>query len=246
MDGGTMKRSIIGALGALVGLTLAGCATTLPPTTIAVSDSGVFQPSVRVGWSISKVPGAPSDPQSSHGIEIGAMRASGDDTQSLAAGQGPVRIGGTTFNPGQTLRYEADLTYYDVTYRFRRFFGDGSFGIEALAGLAHAILDLTVSSATQRASESRSSTGIQGGVGGIWRLRPGTSLQARYTWFGSGDYDDSTTASSVEFSAAQALGRNIVVRGGYAVTKAKSERDYSLSRIEVELSGPLLRLELQF
>ena len=242
-----MNLSYIGVLGALVGLTLAGCGTTaIPTTTIDISDRGAFQPSLRVGWNISKVPGAPSDPQSSHGIEIGAMRTSGDDTQDLATGQSPVIFGGTTFNPAQTLRHETDLTYYDVTYRFRRFFGDGSFGIEALAGLAQAILDLTVSSATQRASESLSTTGFQFGVGGIWRLRPGTSLQARYTWFGSSKYYEDTTVSSVEFSAAQALGHNLVVRGGYAYTKVYSERVDFFSDIKVKLSGPTLRLELQF
>jgi len=242
-----VNLSNIGVLGALVGLTLAGCGTTaIPTTTIDISDRGAFQPSLRVGWNISKVPGAPSDPQSSHGIEIGAMRTSGDDTQDLATGQSPVIFGGTTFNPAQTLRHETDLTYYDVTYRFRRFFGDGSFGIEALAGLAQAFLDLTVSSATQRASESLSTTGFQFGVGGIWRLRPGTSLQARYTWFGSSKYYEDTTVSSVEFSAAQALGHNLVVRGGYAYTKVYSERVDFFSDIKVKLSGPTLRLELQF
>ena len=242
-----MNLSNIGVLGALVGLTLAGCGTTaIPTTTIDISDRGAFQPSLRVGWNISKVPGAPSDPQSSHGIEIGAMRTSGDDTQDLATGQSPVIFGGTTFNPAQTLRHETDLTYYDVTYRFRRFFGDGSFGIEALAGLAQAILDLTVSSATQRASENLSTTGFQLGVGGIWRLRPGTGLQARYTWFGSSKYYEDTTVSSVEFSAAQALGHNLVVRGGYAYTKVYSERVDFFSDIKVKLSGPTLRLELQF
>jgi len=242
-----VNLSNISVLGALVGLTLAGCGTTaIPTTTIDISDRGAFQPSLRVGWNISKVPGAPSDPQSSHGIEIGAMRTSGDDTQDLATGQSPVIFGGTTFNPAQTLRHETDLTYYEVTYRFRRFFGDGSFGIEALAGLAQAILDLTVSSATQRASESLSTTGFQFGVGGIWRLRPGTSLQARYTWFGSSKYYEDTTVSSVEFSAAQALGHNLVVRGGYAYTKVYSERVDFFSDIKVKLSGPTLRLELQF
>ena len=242
-----MNLSYIGVLGALVGLTLAGCGTTaIPTTTIDISDRGAFQPSLRVGWNISKVPGAPSDPQSSHGIEIGAMRTSGDDTQDLATGQSPVIFGGTTFNPAQTLRHETDLRYYDVTYRFHRFFGDGSFGIEALAGLAQAILDLTVSSATQRASESLSTTGFQFGVGGIWRLRPGTSLQARYTWFGSSKYYEDTTVSSLEFSAAQALGHNLVVRGGYAYTKVYSERVDFFSDIKVKLSGPTLRLELQF
>jgi len=242
-----VNLSNIGVLGALVGLTLAGCGTTaIPTTTIDISDRGAFQPSLRVGWNISKVPGAPSDPQSSHGIEIGAMRTSGDDTQDLATGQSPVIFGGTTFNPAQTLRHETDLTYYDVTYRFRRFFGDGSFGIEALAGLAQAILDLTVSSATQRASENLSTTGFQLGVGGIWRLRPGTGLQARYTWFGSSKYYEDTTVSSLEFSAAQALGHNLVVRGGYAYTKVYSERVDFFSDIKVKLSGPTLRLELQF
>lgn len=230
---------------ALLLVALGGC-TSIPATTININDSGVVQPSVRVGWNIGHATGAPSDPQAGHGIEIGAMRASTDDTQDLASGAAPVRFGGTTFVPPQTLRHEADFALYDVSYRFRLFSTDRAFGLEVLAGLAYAAFDLTVSSALQRASESESSIGALGAIGALWRLRPGTTLQLRGSWFASGESDGVTTATSVEATAAQALGSHVVVRGGYAYTSAESDRDGPDSKISLRFSGPLLRLELQF
>ena len=236
---------------ALLLLALGGC-TSVPATSISVDDSGVFQPSVRVGWNLgrSSSKGTPSDPGSGdtlgHGIEFGATRASSEDTQSLVAGQAPVRFGGTVFLPGQTLRHDADFALYDVSYRFRLFSADRAIGMEVTAGVAYADLDLTVSSPNQRAQESLSSVGLRYGIAGIWRLRPGTQLQARLTGFYSGDYHDVTTAYSSELSLGQALGSNVVVRGGYAYTSADSGRDSPDSKISLRISGPLLRLELQF
>jgi hypothetical protein len=224
----------------------------MPATTINVNDSGVVQPSVRVGWNLgsSRSKGAPSDPGSGHthghGIEFGATRASSEDTQSLAVGQSPVRFGGTVFLPGQTLRHEADFAVYDVSYRFRLFSADRAIGMEVTAGVAYADLGLTVSSSSQRAKESLSSMGVRYGIAGIGRLRPGTQLHARVTGFYSGDYHDITTAYSSELSVGQALGSNVVVRGGYAYTSAESDRDGPDSKISLRFSGPLLRLELQF
>jgi hypothetical protein len=234
-----------GAVGILLAVALGGC-SSIPATTINVNSGGVVQPSIRVGWNLGGAKGAPSDPQAGHGIEIGAMRASTDDTQDLSAGQAPVRFGGVTFVPPQTLRNEVDFAVYDVSYRLRLFSADRAVGLEVLAGLAYASFDLTVSSALQRASDRESSLGVQGGIGVLWRVHPGTTLQLRGSWFGSGEGDGVTTASSVEASAAQALGSNVVVRAGYGYTSAESDRESPDSRISFRFSGPLLRLELQF
>ena len=241
------------ASGALLLVALAGCASTPPPaTSININESGVFLPSFRVGWNLGSYSSkaTPSDPGSGHtvghGIEFGATRASTEDTQSLAAGQAPVRFGGTTFLPGQTLQHDADFAIYDVSYRFRLFSADRVLGMEVTAGAAYVDLDLKISSASQRARESLSSVGLRYGIAGIWRLRPGTQLQARFTGFYSGDYHDVTTAYTSELSIGQALGNNVIVRGGYAYTSAESDRDLPDSRINLRFSGPLLRLELQF
>jgi hypothetical protein len=224
----------------------------MPATAINVNESGVFQPSLRVGWNFGShdAKERPSDPGSGpafrHGIEFGATRASSEDTQNLVAGQAPVRFGGTTFLPAQTLRHEADFTVYDVSYRFRQFSTDRALGMEVTAGLARSDLDLTVSSATQRARENLVSVGVRYGIAGIWRMRPGTHLQARFTGYYSGDYSDVTTAYTYELLLGQALGSNFVVRGGYAYTSAESDRSSPDSRIQLRIDGPLLRLELQF
>ena len=130
-----------------------------------------------------------------------------------------------------------------MSYRWRRFFDEGAFGIEALGGVGYADLDFTVRSATQRANEDLSSVGLAVGLGALWRLRPGTSLQGRVTAFGGGDV---SSADRVELFLVQALGRNAAVRAGYASWKIKFDRGDAVSKVEVNFSGPALGLDVMF
>ncbi len=227
----------------LATLELGGCFTLPPPTTIQASDDGVFQPVGRLTVNLSRLQGAPSEPQSGHAIELGVTKASGGGSQTLSSGQQPVVFGSRTFSPPQQLKYDFDFTYADVSYRWRRFFRDGAFGIEALGGVGYADLDFTVRSATQRASEDLSSLGLALGVGALWRLRPGTSLQGRVTAFGGGDV---SSASRIELFLVQALGRNAALRAGYAAWKVESDRGDAVSKVEVNFSGPALGLDVMF
>lgn len=230
---------------------LAGCAG---PTTsdINLTDRSSFVPSARLSVDIPPRAESPSEPHSAHGIELGLSGGSGDDTQNLAPGQRPVVFGGQTFNAPSQLSHEFDFRFVELAYRYRRFFGAGDFGIEALGGLAYADLDLTIASATQRASENLGNRGIVGGFGIIWRFRPGTSLQSRITLFGSGENEGVTAASRFDAYVAQALGRNAALRAGFAAWNIRSEREAddistsSKSPIRVRFSGPALGLDLMF
>lgn len=239
---------------ALLAAALAGCASDTT-SGITATDRGVFIPSGRAAVDITPKGETPSHPHSGHGIELGISAGSGDDTQALAAGALPVVFGGQTFSTSVpvTLAHDFDFRFYELAYRYRKFFGASQeFGIEALGGLAYADLDLTVSAPGQRASESLQSGGIVGGFGIVWKFRPSTSLQSRVTFFGSGDEEGVSYASRLDVYVAQAIGRHAALRAGFAGWNVRSERDYydistsNQSTIRVRFSGPAIGLDLMF
>jgi hypothetical protein len=231
----------------LLATTLAGCFSfgSPPPSSIEASDSGVFVPAIRASVDIPQGRDVPSQAHNGHAIEIGWSSGSGGDRQTIGAGQRPVQFAGQTFSAPAQLTHDFDYRFFEVGYRFRHFFG-GDFGIEALAGLAHASLDLTVASASQRASESLDSGGLTAGFGLMGRLRPGTSVQGRATFFG-GSNSSVSNAQRFELYLVQSLWRHAALRAGYVAWNVESEReDTGLSPIKVKFSGPSLGLDLAF
>lgn len=232
---------------------LAGCSTGLTTSRLDVTDHTTLVPSVRVAVDIRGQEGARSEPHTSHAVELGLAGSRGNDRQELASGDKPVVFGGQRFDSPQQLRSEFDFRYAELAYRYRHFFGSSrAFGVEGLAGLAWAGLKVTVSGATQRASESLSDGGIVLGVGGIWRFRPTTSLQARLAVFSSGSTEGVTSASRFDLFVAQALGRNTAVRAGLTSWGVNSRREADddsnslKSPIRVRFSGVALGLDMMF
>jgi hypothetical protein len=133
-------------------------------------------------------------PHTGHGIEIGISGASVDDKQTLGAGDTPVVFGGRIFGAGE-LRHELDWRFLEIAYRYRHFFGNRTFGIEALGGLGIAELEVTTGSAAQSASDKLSNGGLIAGFGIVWNFLPRTSLQSRITLFGSGSTEGVTGAA---------------------------------------------------
>lgn len=233
----------------VVGLVLlAGCVTDT--TDIAIRDNGVFLPSGRISIDIAPEVSAPAVPHSGHALELGAGGGRGSDKQQLVSGNDPVIFGGRTFNGPAVLEHEFRFHFLEAAYRFRRFFGTSQkFGFEALGGLAHAELDLKVSSPAQSAREEVNSGGIVGGIGLILKLRPTTSLQSRLSLFASGDEGGISDARRVEVHLAQAIGRHASLRAGFADWRVNSEREYddaTRSPIRARFSGFALGLDLMF
>jgi hypothetical protein len=238
----------MGRLIALALVLLTGC--SLGTTNIFVRDNSVFLPSGRMSIDISPEVKNPSVPHTGHALELGASGGRGSDHQQLVAGDDPVVFGGATFNAPAVLEHEFKFHFLEAAYRFRKFFGASQrFGIEALAGLARAELDLTVSSPAQGAREEVGSGGIVGGFGLVFKFRPTTSLQSRLSVFASGDEGGVTNARRVEVYLAQALGRHASVRAGFADWSLDSERDYdgaTRSPIRADFSGFAAGLDLMF
>jgi hypothetical protein len=236
----------------LAAAALAACSST-NTTDVRIRDSGQFIPSARMSIDIpTQSAVAPSRPHTGHAIEFGATGGKAEDTQSLAAGNQPVVFGGQTFPSPNSLSNEAEFRYFELAYRYRKFFGEGTFGIEALGGLGYADMDVTVASAAQRASENLGNAGIVGGFGLVWRFLPATSLQTRWTLFLSGKEEGVSSASRWDIYLAQALGSHAAIRVGLAAWGVDSRReaaDVSTSNnspIRVRMSGPAIGLDVMF
>jgi hypothetical protein len=228
------------------------CGAALAQSDLEAFDRGVLVPSIRLGVDISPRGERPAAPHSGHGIELGFSGSSGEDTQTVGAGVAPVVFGGRTFFGPTELRHEFDFRFAEVAYRYRHFFGGGTFGIEALGGLGWAELDLTTSSPLATANDKLSNAGIVGAFGIIWKFLPDTSLQSRITLFGSGESEGVTGAGRLDVHIAHALTRNIGLRGGlvawgFGSIRADDDDTSSFnSRIRAGFSGLSLGLDIAF
>ena len=84
-------------------------------------------------------------------------------------------------------------------------------------------------------------------MGGLWRLRPQTSLHARYL-LGKGvsSYTDDVSLDRLELAVVQTLSKNIGARLGYMVwdvTVAPAEPN---SELHMRFRGPMLGIDFTF
>ena len=220
---------------------------------IEAVDRGIVIPSLRFSFDIAGEvgPQGPAVPHSGHGIEIGLTGGSGEDSQSLSGGEF-VRFGNRTFTGSTTLEHEFDFRFFELAYRYRRFFGSGVFGIEALGGLGFAEVDFTTRSPTASASEKMSSGGILGAFGIIWKFHPSAYLQPRLTLFASGEEEGVSAAARLDVQVAWAFARNVALRGGltsWAFTSSRVEGNDSNSlnsRVTAAASGVSIGLDVAF
>ena len=220
---------------------VAGCTST--GTAIEVDQSGRFVPTARVSISMPKT-SSPSDPQDGTAIELGIAGVKGRSTQTLGGGQ-RVELGDRTFNGPVTLENEARATLVDGALRWRRFTEGRGLGIELLGGVGYVNADFAATGGGQRGSESFNSLGLVGGIGGIWRLAPSTSVQARYSLFLTGGWFDETDVQRIDLALVQALGRNFALRAGWQAWAIESKH-VGRSEISARLRGPSLGMEISF
>ena len=232
---------LIAGLASIVVLT--GCVTTSP---IVADDPHVFLPSFRVGISLDDGKPASPEPGTGRAIEFGFVKAKGSGSQTLAAGQSPIVLNNTTFAAPQQIRNDFDLDYADISFRWRKFFGERSLGLEVRGGIGRAALGLTASSPVQQASEHFGTYGPQGGVALVWRMRPGISLHLRASGFVSDSDTGINDLARYEIFVAQSLGDHLAVRAGYARWNISGAGGADQSDFRLTLSGPVLDLGLDF
>lgn len=225
-------------------LTLAGCSGSQiipsPTRPLRAVDNGVSLPTLRLGHTFNADSQAPTL-QSGHGMEVNLSQTSGRDNQFIDAGQDVRAVDSEIFFGPQRIEHEFNFDFYDASYRWRYF--DGNFGWEGLAGLSHTSLQLQATSATQRAAETLSSYGAALGLGGIWRLRPATSLQARYTTFEP--IGNELDAERFEVFVVWTFTPKVAIRAGYATWNVSARQD-SPREIDMDFSGPSLGFDFEF
>lgn len=235
----TSTRSIAMAL--LAACVLAGCAS--PKTTIQVDDNAVALPTMRAVIPFRQPDESDVILHTGSALEMAYTSGKGRDTQELWPGQDPVVLGSTTFVAPQSLTNDFKFRYFDVMYRWRLVHASGAYGLELLAGGGHLRSRLTVTSTTQRATDELYAFAGGLGLGGLWQLRPGTLLQARYLSLGGiGDFDDMTR---FEAFLVQALGRHAAARIGYGYWKFRADPSH-ISGLRLTASGPTFGLDLSF
>lgn len=223
-------------------IAMGGCAST---TRIEARDSRIVLPSVKASLNFGKGTDTPSNPQDGHAVEFEALRAKGSAAQSLAPGQSSIVLDGKTFVAPEQLHHDFRFDYADISWRWRRFFGGGDLGLEVLAGVAVAEVEINTASPTLQASQGFHTRGAQGGVGLIWRAQPGTSLALRAREFAS-LLTGVGRAGLAEVSLTQALGRNVSVRLGYARWEVEGQELSNSSAFRLRFSGPSLQLQFDF
>lgn len=221
-------------LGLIATLALGGCLSTVP---IKAEDNRVFIPALRAGINLDGDKQDASEPQTGRAFELGLAKAKGSGNQSIGSNQEQLIFNYTAFTGPQLLRNDFDFTFVNISWRWRKFFREGSLGMELLGGVGVTSLGLTVSSSTQRASGSFDTAGGQGGVGLILRLRERASLQARVSAFVSGDDQGVTSIGRYEFFYAHALDKNLTLRAGYAGWALRGSSGASMSNFQLGFSG---------
>jgi hypothetical protein len=230
----------------LAAAALAGCCCAPQPsyTKAEVEDHSVFLPSLRVVVPFSRQDRSGLEPQTGHALEARLTRVDGSGSQNLGSGS-PIVIGDATYNAPANLKYDFDLANAEVAYRYRHLWRSG--GVEGLVGIGYNRLRVAAAAPGLSSVYTDEALGPVLSVGGLWRLRPGTSVQGRVAaWYGNafgGWYSDLLRA---EIFYVQALGRNVALRAGYAAWQVDVDRDGKDSDIRLRFSGPALGLDLMF
>src|SRR3989442_6257108 len=210
-DGRTMSRALA-CCTALAAVLAAGC--TSAGTAIDIGDHRVFVPSARI--SIGTRGEMASDPQPGGALELGASYASGRSQQSLSAGQ-RIDMGDQSFSGPRDTTNEVKAAMFDGALRQRFFGASERLGFEVLLCLAYSQLVFAVSSAGRRGANTDGSLGVLVGAGVLWRVQPGTSAQARLSFFRAGGFFGETEVNRVELALVQAGGRHAALRAGWSV-----------------------------
>ena len=185
---------------------------------------------------------APNDPHNGFAFELGLSQATGSSTQNLGAGDRVSVDSQAVTGPAQ-ISNKADLRIIDANVRWRIASTSSPWVLELLAGIVRINSDFTAGPVRS----SQDSNGGTLGIGGLYRLSERTSLHARYmTSSGVSSSVDDLTLRRLEFSVVQAFGRNIAGRLGYSTWDMHTVPPAPGSERSVNLSGPMLGLDLSF
>lgn len=228
----------------LVTLALGGCSNP-KGTRIDIRDNSVALPELRVAYNFDHNKQAAS-PHAGYAIELDVTKTNGSASQSLASGQLPIILDRTTFTAPQQILNDFDLTYRELSWRYRGFnFNEGKLGLELSAGIGMSLLELKVSSATQVATKKMEGYGARAGLGLIYNLSPGSSFQAKISGYYAPLVPGVHDIERFDLVYAKAFLDNFRLRAGYTFWRLYGSNNLE-SEFKLEFSGPVLALDLEF
>ena len=210
-------------------LFIAAASAAARDSSLNVDDTSVV-PALRVEMNSS----------GSFSFEGGFATASGDSRQDVGAGD-RVSMGGIPAPGPRQLSNEATLRQLDAFVRWRS--ASAPWTLELLGGLSFVHYEFNAGIV----SNSGTPTAAVLGVGGLWRMRPQTALQARYVLGrGVSSYTEYVSLDRLELAVVQSLSKNIAARLGYTVwdvTVAPAEPN---SELHMRFRGPMLGIDFTF
>lgn len=227
-------------LGVLLAAALPCLCAAGPESRIDASDQGAI-PGARLIVAVGDKAEAHA---AGRAVEIGISGFSGRRTQTLPPGANPVIWEQVAFQAPAELRNDFDFRYVDVNYRLRAVPHGGNVGFDILVGVGYGDFDLTVTSPSRSASGSLSAGTLSAGIGLVFALRPGTVIEARYSYAEFMSFELGHL-ERFEVGLAHAFTRNLGLRAGYAHWEL--DRGTTLGpHVNMRFSGPALGLDLMF
>lgn len=222
----------------LASLALAASSAWARDTSLNVDDSS-WVPMLRMEMAPASN-GPASAPHGGVAFELTYLQASGGSTQDIGGGQ-TISAGGAPLLGPRQISNDATQRELDAFVRWRS--GGNPWLFELLGGLSFVHYEFSAGSV----NTSGTPTAAVIGAGGLWRVRPQTTLQARYL-LGKGisSYTQDIALDRLELAVVQSLGPTFSARLGYMVSDTTISPTEPNSELHMRFRGPMLGIDFHF
>lgn len=222
-----------------VTLLLAAASAAARDTSLNVDDQSLLATMRMEVAPPSDVP--PGQPHGGFALELGFSTGGGSSNQGVGGGQN-VTVGGATLPGPFQISNVATLRQLDALIRWRNT-TEQPWMVEVLGGLSAVNYEFK----TSLANHSGTPNAAVLGVGGLWRVRPQTTLHARYlVGKGVSSYTEDVSLDRLELSVVQSISRHFSARLGYAVWDTVVTPSEPSSELHTRLRGPMFGFDLAF
>lgn len=224
---------------------------------IEVEDNNTTILSVKAEWHPWKQEAGFGVRPVEQGFEIQHLRASGEDSTMLAAGQ-IMAVDGSTVSGPQEISSRINVNYTHLAYNGTVKFSESEtpLDLDGFFGLGRVNFVLRSSGSTSGPDALRADMidhGLSLGLGLRWWIHARNALEGRlllfsqnpFSFFGSFGHGTQTDLWEVELVWVFAPIRNVAVRAGYAMTQCTPEESGG-SSLKANFSGPFLGMGFLF
>lgn len=241
----SLHRSVFPLLALPLALSLFSCTTDSNLINLKGSDTGVSSQAGELRYTMKEWKGSINDTKKLY-LEAGASRNSGKFTQRLGSGEaisinGTVLSGPAVLYSGIAVQDHYFRLIFDITHH-------NNLGIAMGAGIKSTNINLNVSTTSQRASVNRTESTINVIASLHWRLLDALRVEGiiDYSLFGAGVYDDNDSITDNRLHLCYLGIEHLHLCGGYRFWSARKGGVIDETTVDVDLSGPLGFVRLDF